>query len=294
MSRILGWLEDNPGCFDNIPPDRIVTRRVCDLVVHDIEAQQESVVSTLPDHSINLVQSPVIGGGTWQGARFQEREWPAGSVTFLPAHSELSVRAHGQHAASMVLVKHAALLGAMQDHVDSSRVDLQFRDITSPAVTHLANVAVLIARDPEARNWPLLTETSSMALAVAALKEMSPLASRAFDAMRIGPCGVRRRRVLEYIEDNLCRQITLDELAGVAGRSKYHFARNFTAALGMSPLRYLANRRVEAAKKRLRGGPESLAQVALSCGFASQSHMNTVFKKVIGVTPGEYRRGSVA
>lgn len=252
-----------------------------------------TVVSTLPDHSINLVRSPVIGGGMWQGARVPEATWLPGSVSFLPAMSELSVDARGDHLTSLVLVKASVFQVAARDHVDYSSIDLQFRDITAPAVTHLATTAALISRDPEMRNWPLLAESSTLALAVAALKQLSPIASRAFDTLRVGPGAQQRRRVLEYIGDNLHRQITLDELAAVAGRSKYHFVRNFTAAFGMSPLRYLIQRRTDAAKRMLRGGTASLAEIAFACGFASQSHMTTVFKKAIGVTPGQYRKGVV-
>lgn len=264
---------------------------MCELVVHDVDVPRVTIVSTLPEHSINLVRSPVVGGGTWQGSRMAERTWLPGSVSFLPAMSEISVEARSDHHTSLVLVKESVFHAAARDHVDYGRIDLHFRDITSPAVTHLANCVTLISRDPEMRAWPLLTESSSLALAVAALKELSPIASRAFDQLRVGPSANRRRRVLEYIDANLHRQITLDELAAVAGRSKYHFVRNFTADQGMSPLRYLMLKRTDAAKRMLRGGTESLAQVAMACGFASQSHMTTVFKKVVGATPGKYRRG---
>jgi len=71
--------------------------------------------------------------------------------------------------------------------------------------------------------------------------------------------------------------------------SNYHFARAFKRAFGLSPLKHLARRRVEHAKKMIAGN-ESLAGVASSCGFASQSHMNVVFQAVLGEAPGAYRR----
>nr|WP_246407846.1 AraC family transcriptional regulator [Microvirga lupini] len=99
---------------------------------------------------------------------------------------------------------------------------------------------------------------------------------------------------MDFIDDNIHRQITLAELAAAANLSAFHFARRFKAATGQTPLRFIAERRVVEAKKRLRSGVMPLAQVALECGYTGQSHFTTAFKAVTGVTPGIYRRGAQA
>jgi AraC family transcriptional regulator len=99
----------------------------------------------------------------------------------------------------------------------------------------------------------------------------------------------RLRRVLDYIEAHLDRELTLVELAGVACLSPCHFSRSFKQALGMGPQRYTARRRVERAKTLLRCGDEGLAVIAAVIGFADQSHFTTAFKRETGTTPGQYR-----
>ena len=103
----------------------------------------------------------------------------------------------------------------------------------------------------------------------------------------------KKQRLTGYIEENLNRHITLAELADVAAMSKYHFARCFKLAFGKTPSQYIACRRVERAKVLLRGTSIPLSEVAYACGFASQSHMTTVFKRLAGATPGSYRSARV-
>jgi len=97
-------------------------------------------------------------------------------------------------------------------------------------------------------------------------------------------------RVQELIESRLEADLTLQELASEVGYSRSHFLRMFHATTGTTPHRYVLNRRVERAR-RLLGDPEmSIAQVAYCCGFSSQAHLTLAFRKVCGLTPGEYRR----
>lgn len=97
-------------------------------------------------------------------------------------------------------------------------------------------------------------------------------------------------RVVDYIEDGIDQDLRLSSLAAVAGMSVYHFARRFQETVGISPYSYVLVRRIERARALLRHSDERLVDIALACGFSSQSHLTTVFRKCLGVTPGEYRR----
>lgn len=96
--------------------------------------------------------------------------------------------------------------------------------------------------------------------------------------------------LMVFIEDFLSRDIGLVDMAAVVGYSPDHFARLFRQTFRVSPYRYLLGRRVERAKSMLRDAHVPIAQIALACGFASQSHLNSVFKRLTGVTPAGYRR----
>lgn len=97
-------------------------------------------------------------------------------------------------------------------------------------------------------------------------------------------------RVLAYIEANLDSDISLSALAAVAGLSPFHFSRTFKLATGESPYHYVSLRRLARAQQLLSDSQLPLVQIALECGFASQSHFTSVFSKALGTSPGRYRR----
>jgi len=99
----------------------------------------------------------------------------------------------------------------------------------------------------------------------------------------------RLRRVAEYIQENLHREVRLAELGGLVHMSPYHFARLFKRSTGVSPHRFLVQRRLEQAKTLLAGQPRPIADIARSVGFRSPSHFATTFRRVTGVTPSRYR-----
>jgi AraC family transcriptional regulator len=94
-----------------------------------------------------------------------------------------------------------------------------------------------------------------------------------------------------FIEDFLSQNIGLVDMAAVVGYSPDHFSRLFRQTFHSSPYRYLLNRRIERAKSMLRDPSVPIAAIAEACGFTSQSHLNAVFKRLAGVTPGRYRKG---
>lgn len=96
------------------------------------------------------------------------------------------------------------------------------------------------------------------------------------------------RRAKEFLHDNQAREVRLEKLAQAAGLSKFHLCRQFSAKFGLSPSRYQRQLRLQQAKKLLsRGG--DIAEIAIACGFADQSHLGRVFKSTYGVTPRAYR-----
>ena len=97
------------------------------------------------------------------------------------------------------------------------------------------------------------------------------------------------RGVVDYVEDNLVHDLTLDELAGVAHMSPYHFSRRFKRSTGLSPHQYVVRKRVERAKELLTNTELSLHEVALSVGFADQSHLAKHTRRLLGVSPKSLR-----
>jgi AraC family transcriptional regulator len=107
-----------------------------------------------------------------------------------------------------------------------------------------------------------------------------------------GPApGDRRVRLaLDYLHDNLADKPTLAGMAAAAGLSTSQVAALFHAAVGVSPHRYLTQQRVERARHLLRHTQMTIAEVAARTGFADQSHLTRVMRRVAGITPAALRR----
>ncbi len=102
------------------------------------------------------------------------------------------------------------------------------------------------------------------------------------------PCAFRQ--VLTYLHEHSDQPVGLNDLAIVAKLSPLQILRLFNKTLGLPPHRYLIQIRVEHAKRQIAAGLP-LSAVAVRVGFADQSHLNRHFKRLVGVTPGQYQRG---
>jgi AraC family transcriptional regulator len=98
------------------------------------------------------------------------------------------------------------------------------------------------------------------------------------------------RRVLDYIDAHLTEDLGLIELAAIAGLSPHHFGEAFKISGGKSPHQFVMERRVQHALELLRNEDRSIAEIAHAVGFSSQSRLTENFRRVTGLTPGQFRR----
>jgi AraC-like DNA-binding protein len=95
-------------------------------------------------------------------------------------------------------------------------------------------------------------------------------------------------RVRQYLDSHYDNQVALEDLAEVAGLSRFHLQRQFSRHIGVSPKNYLLHRRSANAARLLKQGMEP-ARVAALTGFADQSHLTKIFKRFVGTTPARFR-----
>jgi AraC family transcriptional regulator len=134
-------------------------------------------------------------------------------------------------------------------------------------------------------------ETASLTLAARLVQKYCDSGTcRSTDSSAQNLDPIRLRRVFEYIEANIKKDITLASLAGIAGYSPFHFARKFALAVGVSPHRYISRIRLENAMAELAAHKLPLAQIALNAQFSSQASFTRAFHRAVGMTPKEYQR----
>src|SRR5450755_832736 len=97
------------------------------------------------------------------------------------------------------------------------------------------------------------------------------------------------QKALWFIESHLARELTLDEIAGVAGISRFHMVRAFAAATGLSVMRYVRARRLTAAARALAHGAPDILTVALDADYGSHAAFTRAFRDQFGVTPEAVR-----
>lgn len=96
-------------------------------------------------------------------------------------------------------------------------------------------------------------------------------------------------QIKNYLDANYAENITLDTLASFSHMNKYYIAHAFTKYMGVSPITYLLQKRIEEGKSLLSSTSHSISQISTSLGFSSQSYFSQAFKKATGKTPIQYR-----
>jgi AraC family transcriptional regulator len=125
----------------------------------------------------------------------------------------------------------------------------------------------------------------------AASAEITSVAGARGDIGSLPSC--RLRRVTEYVQQNLDKDLTLAELAGVVFMSPFHFARLFKCSTGVPPHRFVVRQRITRARACLATEGQSIAQISRMVGYRTPSHFTTVFRRTLGVTPGAYRAAAL-
>jgi AraC family transcriptional regulator len=251
----------------------------------------ERNVPAITHHRLVLVTRPPEDLDLrYEGVK-RHRPTPAGSISVVPAGSPVWARSSG-HKDELHIFLEAGLV---------SRVAAEAFDL-DPARTMVPPLDGLDLPHLRAAMWtvdaeltaggaggPLAAESLANVLAVHLLRHV--LAPRQPARRRDGTLPrAKLRAIVEYIEEHLGASPSLEQLAAVARLSPYYFARQFKRATGLPPHQYVIQRRVERAKQLLQGDDDfSLAEVAAHAGFSDQSQFSHHFKRLVGVTPGQFR-----
>ncbi len=161
--------------------------------------------------------------------------------------------------------------------------------ITDPQIQSVAH-GVIREMDSGLSQSSLFAEALMIQMTTWLARRHTHACDEAKPARRVEPLGRRLVRLVgDYVEENLAADISIDELAALAGMSRSHFSHRFKASFGQSPHQYVLFRRVERARNLLATTDMPVAEIALACGFADQAHMSTAFKRHAGLTPALFR-----
>jgi len=178
----------------------------------------------------------------------------------------------------------------------ASRGQIELRPavaVTDPVISSLA----VALRDDAAEGCPsgaVYGESLAIALAARLVKHHGEVPGAS--PLHISRGALPQRAlamVVEYVNNNLREEISVLQLASLVQMDPYQFTRSFKRAVGISPHRYIVERRIEFAKVILRTSELPLSYLALEAGFATPNHFSAVFRHVVGIPPSLYRRSFV-
>jgi AraC family transcriptional regulator len=155
-------------------------------------------------------------------------------------------------------------------------------------VRHIGATLREALRRPAEANQ-LFIDHIMLALAVHVAQTYGGLA-RAAEPGRGGLAPWQVRRACERLEADLGGELSLAQIAAEFDLSVSHFTRAFRVSTGLPPHRWLLRQRINVAKQLLRVNDLPLSEIAISAGFANQSHFTRVFSDMVGVSPGAWRR----
>jgi len=211
-----------------------------------------------------------------------------GTTFILPQGTIDELRWKGPTHRIAVAIHPSLLVNALEETAHERNIELtehwNLRDRNITAVL-LAMTADLNAGSPAG---PLYGECLANALAVYLLNRYTARCYKPV-AYQGGMPGYRLNRVLDHIGDNLAENISLSQLAAVAGMSPHYFAELFRKSTGYAPHRYVLLRRIERAKQGLCDTGRSVIEVGLDVGFQNPSHFARIFRKFVGASPTLFR-----
>lgn len=216
-------------------------------------------------------------------------EWGEGAVAVVPAGAGGRFQWDGTGGATHFQLARPAVERIAQEACDRDPSGVRFRPVSYGPVDPAIPAVLALLRDElfsGGAGGRLCAESLLNVLVVHLLRHLA-----GGPEVR-GTTGVLARRVVkaveEFVAENLAASLSLADLAAVAHLSEYHFARLFRQTTGRTPHQFVIARRVERARQLLGDGRLSLAQVAAEVGFADQSHLTRHFRRLVGVTPGQF------
>lgn len=271
-----------PPAIAPSPTDNLRVRLLSDAPgVLEVPAQARTVVA------IHVGPPSFIacrrGGDSYQGTAIH------GDIDIIPAGLP-SIWELKDGDTALILSVATELLQAVAEESDFDPGFVAIRNRFQVRDAQIEHIGWALQAEME-RGYPcgrLYTESLATALAAQLVSNHSS-ASRQPARMNGGLSGRRLKQVLAFVEDNLGNDLSLDEIAGVAGLSVSHFKVLFRQSVGLPVHQYVIRRRVDRAATLLRQGDLSISRIALETGFSHQSHLALHMRRVLGVSPKRVR-----
>jgi len=259
--------------------------------IHFRRRANETMIPASDDYCIVLNLGATCCAHVQPGKRRFEGEIRSGDVAIIPAGSSWTCRSDGAELLLLYLrplfVRSAVREADFAQHEIDLTPQIGFRD------KHICHVAMSLLHELNEANvvGRLYADSLAIGLAIQLVRRYSSLKDVHIGHGGMAPHKLRRAIALidHHLSDEEEGRVALRVVAQDVHMSYFHFSRAFKQSMGMTATNYIAERRIERAKKMLEETELPISEIALRSGFSSQSHFTTAFRRLAGATPKAFR-----
>ena len=262
--------------------------------IHFRHSSKEVVIPASDDHCIVLNLGIPFFTHVFPGKRRFQGQICSGEVAIIPAGSTWTCLSAGSDLPVMFLLYLRPLFvrsAAHELNFSQNEIDLTpqigFRD------KHICHVAMSLLDELNEANvvGRLYADSLATGLAIQLVRRYSSLRDIHVGHGGMAPHKLRKAVALidHHLSDEEEGRVALRTVARDVQMSYFHFSRAFKQSMGMTATSYIAERRIERAKKMLEETDLPISEIALRSGFSSQSHFTTAFRRLAGATPKAFR-----
>jgi AraC family transcriptional regulator len=243
-------------------------------------------------HSVAIfidVPSPVRTERQIDG-RFKQEQVIQGNCVIIPAHISQRVEWDRASGALMLAIDPTVFAQTIYEVVDPNQIELLPQFATADPFIYQIGVALKAALFKHSDRSRLYAETLVNTLILHLLEHYTTTRPNLRECVAGQLPQYKLQQVIDYIDAYLDRDLSLQELSHVVQMSPHYFSQLFKQSTGITPHQYVIRCRIERAKDLLRLGKLSIAEIATLVGFVDQSHLHRHFKRLVDVTPKNYRK----
>lgn len=216
------------------------------------------------------------------------REVEDRALSAIEAGSSYSWMTEGPIAFGHIYLEPEFFAQTIAAQFDCDPAKVRFQESFGEFDPLLSRLLTALVRASESDDIALMEQELQLEAALHRLYERQNVTAARDNKLIIAPASVAR--VKDFIAANLREPIALDDLAGLAGYSRFHFARGFRAATGLPPYAYILRARIAHACRLLDEARLPVNAVGDAAGFASHPQFASRFRQLTGISPSAYRK----